>query len=226
MSFDIICAKCGAPSNPSTGICPYCKTPFVAKSNAKSNPTLDMIRKTFEDGHLPDALSFMTVLEKDTPKALEDLPTVVLYLRILFECEGPLSKINSLIASALIKFPSDPALQEFLDLSKAKSLLNNRSFANAFEALVSLNQRSPSNYLAQFTLGSALHWEKKDELNAVKYLEKCITIRPQFLRAWACLGVAYKGLGNHSLAKRAFMKCIELESNPQMKVYFQSQVQS
>lgn len=224
MSFDVVCAQCGAPSNPSTGICPYCKSVFSDKANTNANPTLEMIRKIFDEGRLSDALGLMTSLEKENPKALEDLPTVVLYLRILFESEGPLSKINSLISSTLLKFPNDGQLHEFLELSKAKSSLNKRSIDEAINSLALLNQRSTDNYLAQFTLGAALHWEKKDEINSIKFLEKCVALRPQFLRAWACLGVAYQTLGNHALSTRAFQKCMALETDPQMKAYFKDQI--
>jgi tetratricopeptide (TPR) repeat protein len=183
-----------------------------------------MIQKAYEEGHLSDALTLMTSLEKADTKSLDDLSTVILYLQILFECEGPLSKINSLVASTLIKNPNEPRLLEFLDLSKAKTLLNSHALESGLQALGSVIQRSPSNYLALFILGTTLHWEKKDDINAIKYLEKCVAIRPQLLRAWACLGVAYKGIDNHSLATRAFQKCIALETNPQMKAYFQSQI--
>jgi tetratricopeptide (TPR) repeat protein len=225
MSFEMICPGCGAPSNPSTGICPYCKA-ILSTKGAEVNPTLDLISKTFKNGNLPEALGLISTLEKDKPESMADLAAVLLYLKILFESEGPLSKINSLISSGLIRFPTDPSLHEFLDLSKAKSQLNTRAVDAGIQALQGVTQRSPTNYLAFFILGSALHWEKKDELNAIKYLEKCITLRPEFLRAWACLGVAYKGIGNPSLAARAFQKCIVLETNPQMKSFFQSQIQS
>ena len=229
MSFQTICPKCGAPSNPSTGICPFCKAPFSSAKTSGTvtvNPTIAMIQSTFDEGHLPDALNLVTAYERENPKALEDLPTVILYLRILLESEGPLSKINSLISSALLKFPTDPTLHDFLDISRAKTFLNSHALDNALKTLETLAQRSPENYLMLFTTGAALQWEKKDSANAAKYLEKCVTLRPQFLRAWACLGAVYKTLGNQTLSTRAFQKCLTLETDPQMRNCFQTQIQS
>jgi cytochrome c-type biogenesis protein CcmH/NrfG len=59
---------------------------------------------------------------------------------------------------------------------------------------------------------------------AIPYLESCVRLAPQLLRAWGCLGAIYRELGNKTLAVRAFQKCVELEREGKMKAFFNEQV--
>ncbi len=79
---------------------------------------------------------------------------------------------------------------EFRELSRSKTFMNGDFAQDAIDLLTSLIQKSQKNYLAYFMLGSVLHWSMKDEVKAIQALEKSVSLKPQFLRAWACLGVA------------------------------------
>jgi hypothetical protein len=86
--------------------------------------------------------------------------------------------------------------------------------------LKNLLKRSADNVHALFILGSHMHWVEESSAVAVHYLERCVKISPNFLRAWGCLSVVYKKMNNLPLCQMALQKCIDLESNPTMKEFF------
>ncbi len=225
MSFDVICSNCGAPSGPSVGICPFCKSPFSgggSKISGKESPTLTKIKKYYDEGLIERALNLIRTAEREKPKLLNNANFVLLYVKILLEVDGPTSKINSLLSKALLDKPSDPLLIEYLEIADARSKLSNQVNDPGELELANVIRRSPKNVHALFLLGSHLFWVEGDTQRSLKYLEACHRWRPNFLRAAACLAAIYKKLGLDSQASRLFRHCASLESNKEMKAYFKS----
>lgn len=199
MSFNIICDSCGAPSSSEIGICPYCKSVMASKAG-KSAPTVARIKKCFDDGHIEQALSLAADIEAQKPDLLKDKEFVLLYARILFEAEGPSTKIKSLLNHALFEHPSDPLLLEYLEVAEAESNLSRERNDAGETALINIVRRSPHNYCALFLLGRHLFWVERDAERALIYLEQCVRIRPNFLRAAGCLVAVYKALNMNDSA--------------------------
>ena len=55
MSFDVVCPNCGAPSGPSVGVCPFCKT-TLSGTTPKEDSTITTIRRLYSDGKTEQAL--------------------------------------------------------------------------------------------------------------------------------------------------------------------------
>lgn len=220
MSFDIVCANCGAPSSPSVGVCPFCKGVMMRKGPGKENPTVTQIGKFYNEGRLEQALALAKTAETQKPEILKNQKFALLYAKILIEAEGPSSKIKSVLSHALLENPEDPSLIEYLEVVEAKSHLS-RELNDVGEIELShILRRSPKNVHAAFLLGSHLFWIGKETQKSLKYLEQCHRLRPNFLRAAACLGALYKTLGLDAQAGRMFRHCAALESNKEMKAYF------
>lgn len=219
MSFDIVCANCGAPSSPTTGVCPYCKSVMTTEVEKKT-PALGSIKKSFNDGQLERALSLAKVLETQKPDSLKNKEFVLLYTRILLEVEGPSTKIKSLLNQALIDNPSDPQLLEYLEVAEAESNLSREKDDAGEIALTNIIRRSPENAHALFLLGSHLFWVEKDAQRALRYLEQCVRLRPNFFKAKACLAAVYKVLGMNDLAANFCNECASKASDPKIKEFF------
>jgi len=89
------------------------------------------------------------------------------------------------------------------------------------QALKNLLRKAPQNVHALFLMGTHLFWSLKETSQSAQYLQKCVDLRPVFLRAWACLGMIYKTTGHSEQAIHAFRKCVGLETHPQMVSYFE-----
>ena len=219
MNFETICPNCGAPSSPAIGICPYCKAVMVTEAEQKT-PAITNIKKTFNEGNLEQALSLAKALEMQKPESLKNVDFVLLYAQILIEVDAPSSKIKSLLNQALIDNPSDSRLLEYLEIVEAESNLSRDKDGAGVTALTNISRRSPENVHALFLLGSHIFWVEKDPQRALRYLEQCVRLRPNFIKAKACLAAVYKGLGRNDLAARLFNECAAKSSEGKIKEIF------
>ena len=219
MSFDIICPNCGAPSSPVIGVCPYCKTVMTTESE-KKNPVITNIKKAFNEGNLAQALSLAKALETQKPESIKNVEFVLLYTQILIEVDGPSSKTKSLLSQALIDNPADTRLSDYLEIVEAESNFSRDKDDAGEVALTNIIRRSPENAHALFFLGSHLFWVEKDSQRALRYLEQCVRLRPNFIKAKACLAAVYKDLGRNDFAVRLFKECAVKTSDNTIKGIF------
>ena len=221
MNFEIICQNCGAPSSPVIGVCPYCKSVMTTEAEKKT-PAITSIKKFFNEGQLEQALSLANALEMQKPDSLKNVNFVLLYAQILIEADAPSSKTKSLLNQALIDNPSDPRLLEYLEVVEAESNLSHDKNDAAETALTNIVRRSPENVHALFLLGSHLFWVEKDAQRALRYLEQSVRLRPNFIKAKACLAAVYKELNRNDLAAKLFNECAAKTSDSKMKEIFAS----
>lgn len=221
MSFEIVCSGCGAMSGPSVGVCPFCKT--LMKSVGGEGSAGASIQKVYEEGKLDTALDLAKKMYAEE-KSKKDPRFLILFAKILIDTEGPSSMIRSVLAEAHLLDPQNPEVLDYMEMMEAKYNLKKGLNDAAEVQLKKLLRRTPKNYHLLFILGSHIFWIDGAPAAAVHYLEECVRLSPNYLRAWGCLGAIYKKLGNEPMAARAFQKCIQLENDPKMKEFFQSQL--
>ncbi|MEI8011629.1 MAG: hypothetical protein WCI27_03985 [Candidatus Omnitrophota bacterium] len=219
MNFDIICPNCGAASSIVVGVCPYCKT-VLSINSEKGDHSLSAVKAAHEAGKTDRSLSLVTALEQEKPELLDNIEFVLLYTRILFEVDGPSSKIKSLLTKALILAPGHPDVLEYLEVIEAESMMTREPNDEGEQRLMRLIRRSPNNVYALFFLGSHLFWVQGNGGAALKYLEPCVRLRPNFIRAKACLAMIYKELNKPDMAKRFFDECAASTSSNRTKSFF------
>ena len=223
MSFELTCPKCGAHSGPSVGICPYCKTLLSSgnSSDSQNNPGLAAIEKYFIEGKLDQALILATNFEKEIIELKKNRDFLLLYSRILIETEAPACKIRAVLNLALLQNPCDQDALDYLLIIDAKLNFTPELNDSGEIELNKLIKRRHDLDLAYFVLGAHLFWVQGDTLSSIRHLDAAVRLRPNFLRAWGCLGSIYKKIGNIPLANNAFEKCLKLETEPSMRKYFQ-----
>jgi len=222
MSFEIVCSGCGAPSSPSVGMCPFCKT-VMAAVGGKDKQTLAAFNKLYQEGRLDRALALGNDLFKSKPALKENIPFVLSLVKVLLESEGPSTRINGMLAEAYMQYPENAEITEYMEIMDAKNSLKKGVEDVGEQMLKAVLRRSPNNFHAHFILGTHMFWQKKEVASAIPHLESCVRLHPNFLRAWACLGAIYKQMGNAPLAQRAFAKCAQLETHAEMKQFFTKQ---
>lgn len=215
MSFDLICKNCGAPSSPSTGVCPYCKNTFA--NTHKDFTDIAPIQSLYDSGNYADALAAASQYEKSKNLAHDSSLSpefILLYVQILIDCDAPVYKLQSLLNSLLINDPENSAAKEYLEISQAKSALRPGYIDPGETVLKKILQKSPNNVHALFLLGTHLFWEENNIVEAARHMEKCVTLRPNMKRAWGCLVALYKKQGNVILQKKSAEKYLSLEKDP------------
>jgi tetratricopeptide (TPR) repeat protein len=223
MSFDLICSGCGAPSGPSVGICPFCKTVLHKDKNSppKKEDTLNQI---YQDGRLDLALNLSKTMYAQDKDAKINPDFLLLFAKILFDSEAPSSYINNILGEAHLIDPNNSEVLDYMEILEARRHLKKGPNDDGKIILQKILRRSPKNSHAHFILGTHLFWTDQNISMAIPHLETCVHLTPNFLRAWGCLAVIYQRLNNPQLAFRAFQKCHELENSPKMKSYFAEQM--
>lgn len=222
MSFDVVCNSCGAMSGPSVGICPFCKS--VLSSSIQKTKGHSSISELYQTGKTDIALSMAQKVYREDEKARQDISFLLTYIKILIETEGPSSLINSLIAQGLLVDVQNQDLADYYEIIYAKTNLK-KGLGDAGEmSLKKVIRKSPNNVHALFLLGSHLYWIDNNPAAAAPYLERCVQLTPNFLRAWGCLAAVYMALDNPQLVRKSLEKCIELETNSTMKNYFNEEL--
>ena len=226
MSFAMLCTHCGAQSGPSVGVCPFCKKAFAEGGGSKKPPTRRMVEKAFAEGQLEKALELLEPLRKDHPELETDPGYLLVETQIFFESEGPSGRMRSNLAKALANAPGDRTLQDYAELLEARRLLSDGRIDEGERRVKAILQRNPDHAHATFVLGTHYFWRTNQHALAARYLEKCVAVRPNFLRAWGCLGALYSAMGQPSLAQRAFEQCLRLESQPAMRRFFEERLEA
>lgn len=228
MSFEVLCGRCGAPSGPSVGVCPFCKSPLASdsgsgKGKSKENATLTAIRGHYAEGRLERALPLATAAYEQKVELQENAAFLLLYAKILIETDGPKSRIRAILTKATLADPADAEVQEYLDIAEAMTLLRPGVPQDEGETLLRhVIRRSPKNPHASFILAAHLAWEEEgDPHEPIKYFVQCVRARPVYQRAWGALGALYKEIGNDALAAEAMRRAIKLESNPAMRKHME-----
>jgi predicted Zn-dependent protease len=225
MSFEVVCSGCGAPSSPSVGVCPFCKT-VMSVNDGKEKHTVDVFTKLYNEGKLERALSLGNEMYKSKPDLKSDLVFVITFSKILIESEAPSSQIKSLLAEAHLHTPQNTDISDYLEIVEARNCLKKGINDTGEMMLKNLLRRSPNNVHAHFILGTHLFWTDNESTMAIPHLETCVRLHTHFLRAWGCLGAIYKKMGNTQLAQMAFQKCATIETNQNMKDFFLSQTKT
>ena len=223
MSFDLACPKCGARSGPSVGICPYCKAVMssAAAGVKEIAPGFAAIKKYFDEGAMEQALALATAAEAQAQELSKNRDFQLLYARILIEIEAPSSKTRAVLNQILLKESGDIDALDYLAIVEARSKFSHAENDPGEMQLKELLKRRADLDLAHFILGAHLFWNQKETVHSVRYLETAVRLRPNFLRAWGCLGAIYAKMNNEPLASKAFQNCLRLEKEPKMRKYFQ-----
>jgi hypothetical protein len=227
MSFELICPKCGAHSGPSIGICPYCKTHLSTGSSAAgpaTPPGFAAIRKAFEDGALDQALALTRSAATTLPELVKNRDFAILSVRILIETEATTAQIRSVLTPLLLQNPDDAEADAYLKIVDARSNFTSNGGPSPSDeserTLRTVIAKYPDLDLAHFILGAHLFWTRHETVESARHLETAVKLRPNFLRAWGCLGAIYRAIGNGPLATKAFTNCLRLEHEPSMRKYF------
>lgn len=191
MSFDIFCPNCGAPSNPSVGVCPYCKTSIDNPNKKdKDGHLLNHLKKKYKEGDYAFVLRNADQLIHSKPKLKENVNFLMVYIEALIESDGPPSKIKTLLSHLFLKDPTNSKALAINEIMDAKAYLSNQRNDAGEKQIQAALKLYPDLAYGHFLLGSHIYHMDGEPHSAMIHLEKAIKIHPCFTRAWV-----YRGRG-------------------------------
>jgi predicted Zn-dependent protease len=186
----------------------------------KKNPSVSKINALYNEGRIEQALLFANNLANQKPEYLKNAHFALLYAQILMEVDGPSSKIKSVLIHALNENPDNQQLLEYLEVAEAEAYLSHEKNDAGEVELANIIRRSPDNVHALFILGAHLFWIEKEPQRALKYLEQCVRLRPNFMRAKACLAAVYKTLNMKESVEKLVVDCVAKAKDESTKKFF------
>lgn len=81
-------------------------------------------------------------------------------------------------------------------------------------------------WIAQYRLAYHLFWKNINAEKAMFLLEDLTKQKPEFVKAWSCLGFVYNKMGLKEKAQIAFSRCLEKETNPDRIEFYKQQLAS
>ena len=88
-----------------------------------------------------------------------------------------------------------------------------------------MNEESVAS-VAKYKLAYHLFWKNIDEKRSCQMFEQICEQRPGLVKAWSCLGFIYNKMGLKEKSQRAFVHCLQRESNPKRREFFKQQLVS
>jgi len=175
---------------------------------------------------MTQALLLCNSMWKDHNKKQEGLGFLMTYTKVLIETEAPSHKTNSVLGKAFLLFPSNDEVNEYLEIMQAKKQLVKGKDDDGELMLKRILRKNPKNPHALFILAAHIFLVDQDVEHSLRYLERCISYRRNFLRAWGCLATLYRSIGQTHLARKAYSEAIRLENDKNMKKFFRQQKES
>ncbi|MEM7646233.1 MAG: hypothetical protein AAF203_04940 [Pseudomonadota bacterium] len=150
----------------------------------------------------------------------------LLRAQIAFEQSGSKGDVMTWVQQAKMANPKCEKLQSWETLIEGVNCLDEGDYQKGETLLKTLSDNEEVAGLAQYQLAHHYFWRNIDGELSMAMLEDLCMNRPEFTKAWSCLGFVYNRLGMKDKAQEAFGLCLENETNPEKIAFYKQQLAS
>lgn len=207
--------------------------PFVEKSvrsflerHQDPKSLLSQIYELYRQGAHDSCLHLIQMICEVQHPLYEAAEIYILGAKIAFEEDEDLAEVESWLMQGELNDPSAPACFDFSFLITALKKLKDGMYSEASQDLLGLVDSPDVGFLASYLLGRHFLWKSQEIGLSIYHLETALQSKPNFKKAWEAAGFAYNREGQKDLAKKAFSKCIELESDPDKIEFYRQHLAS
>lgn len=193
-----------------------------------SNPEslLGQLKNLFIGGEIHSCKDMIQLIMEERHPLADHSDLLLLRAEIAFEESDQITEVSDWVKQAELCSKPSAALNDWKNLLKAKSALKEGDYELGQDILFSLLDSPHINELAAYSLAHHLFWKNLDTQFAQELLEDLVSKRPQFVKAWACLGFVYNKQQFRDKAQLAFSQCLEFEKNPEKIKFYKQQFAS
>ena len=196
------------------------------KRHSNPDSLLGQLKSLLRQGQLETCKDFIQLIIREGHSLADSSSTYLLRAQIAYEQAENKAEIMAWVQQAKLCKSLSSEIICWDNLIHGQLAISEGDYFNGQIVLEELLENSDIGHLAQYELAQHLFWRNLDSQRAVALLEEVTQQRPEFIKAWSCLGFAYNKFGLKTKAQQAFGHCIELDSNPERLKLYQQQLAS
>ena len=199
---------------------------FFIKNHASPEQLLRQIEGLYNSGQTDEARSVCDCIIDAYHPLIENSDFFVLHAKILFEITDTADLAEAALEHALRLDTSNQSALELKNILWAQQDLRDGLYLKGETALRAILKAQTLNPYALFVLAHHLLWRNGSESEAIELLERCLILRPHFLKARLDLAMAYKKAHLLAKADAAFLECLRLDANAENHPLYRQHLQS
>lgn len=199
---------------------------FFIKNHASPEQLLRQIEGLYNAGQTEEARSVCDCVIDAYHPLIQNSDFFVLHAKILFELNESSNLATAALEQALLLDSSHLGAQELKTILSAQKDLRDGLYEQGETTLRTLLSHEQLNAFALFILAHHLLWKNGPESEAIELFERCLILRPHFLKARLDLAMAYKKAHLLAKADAAFLECLRLDTNTENHPFYRQHLQS
>ncbi|MBY0385690.1 hypothetical protein K2X05_11090 [bacterium] len=199
---------------------------FFIKNHASPEQLLRQIEGLYNAGQTDEARNVCDCIVDAYHPLIQNSDFFVLHAKILFEVSDSRDLVKAALEQALLIDPSNSSALELKNTLMAQRDLRDGLYEQGEASLRTLLNGQTLNAYALFVLAHHLLWKNGPESEAIELFERCLILRPHFLKARLDLAMAYKKAHLFAKADAAFLECLRLDANAENHPFYRQHLQS
>lgn len=199
---------------------------FFIKNHASPEQLLRQIEGLYNASKTDEALNVCDCIIDAYHPLIQNSDFFVLHAKILFEVTDASDLVHAALEQALRIEPSNQSALELKNILQARQDLRDGLYSQGEATLRALLSNQTLNAYALFVLAHHLLWKNGPESEAIELFERCLALRPHFLKARLDLAMAYKKAHLLAKADAAFLECLRLDTNVENHPFYRQHLQS
>lgn len=201
-------------------------TALFVRNHSCPEHLLDQLKTLYGRGHIEETIHLIECIVRNENPLISSADLFVLHAKALIEVQGFSVDALCALKQATLLEPENKDANELEMLCGIHELLQDGLYEKAVSGLKAIMESHPENMIAVYMLGHHLFWKSGNQAYATELLEKAVSMRPSFLKAWVSLGMAYKKNKCFEQADEAFTQCLDLDQNEANHEYYKKHQQS
>lgn len=201
-------------------------TSIFVKNHQSPSHLLEQVVTLYVRGHIHETLHLISCIIDNNNALVNSADLFVINAKALIELQGFSIDAQCALEQALLLEPDHERAKALKELCSMHEALRDGIYETTEAQLRKHLTEKPKDPYASYILGYHLFWKNGSAQEAVDLLEATVRNRPSFLKAWLCLGIAYKRNKDYGRAEEAFHECISLDNNEHNREYYRKHLQS
>ncbi len=195
------------------------------KNHKNPEQLFRQVERLYNSGEVQEASHVCQSIVDEYHPLIQNTNFFVLQAKILFEVGDDLGARACTSQALLLESDHDGAL-EMQELLNAQEDLRDGLYEQGEITLRQLLSEKPMNAYATYLLAHHLLWKNGPEVEALKYFEQSLQLRPRFLRARLGQALAYKKVRDFAKAEAAFAECLRIDSSVENHDFYKRNLQN
>lgn len=196
------------------------------KRHKSPTSLLGQLKSLLTQGQLTACRDMIQLIIRESHELADTSELYLLRAQVAYEQADNFGEVMAWVQQAKHCPKKSPAIASWDSLVEGIQALKEGDYDKGQKVLSEFEPESELYRIAQYEMAHHLFWRNIDQKHALHILETLCEERPEYIKAWSCLGFVYNRLGHKGKAQEAFGHCLELETDPEKITFYRQQLAS